>query len=554
MPIKKEENKLQNSYKAWYKLIDGYNQNDKLPIDKLIDILGEEVTRIIQKRIDPDAEIVFVRDKEKEEVHIFNKSVLVVEDEEFENDLKENDSSYLISNIKLSEAKLIKKDVEPGDWIEVEIDLLVLNAKTDSEANKTLKIIFSQIQQAIKKLQKTIIFDKYMPKIGETIKVSFTSKNSNGSWNVQILEDQISAYLPANFVNSKRKVNPGTIHDVVIEQVTDETKLSQITVSLDSPKIVESILKNNVPEISEGLINIKQIERQPGERTKVVLELGQNAIESIDIVGSVMGENSERLSWIINKLNDGIFEDNNTSLYEKVDIIAYNTNLKEFIKNSLTPAQIVDVVEKNDSQGYDKSFYVIANKTETTKAIGRNGTNAKLASKITGATFEIISVEDAKKRNIKFEMPTYSFEQKETTAKTFKEKTVRKNTKNASAQYMDKININIDNFEKDVQAYKEIEKSLLSEDPTFDDLDFEALLKETENEIENNSYDSISSLDEEQEIINEEQPKNKEEKIGVNDYKKAKEIAGNFNTDSDLMNFGLSDNLDLSEFDDEDWN
>lgn len=554
MPIKKEENKLQNSYKAWYKLIDGYNQNDKLPIDKLIDILGEEVTRIIQKRIDPDAEIVFVRDKEKEEVHIFNKSVLVVEDEEFENDLKENDSSYLISNIKLSEAKLIKKDVEPGDWIEVEIDLLVLNAKTDSEANKTLKIIFSQIQQAIKKLQKTIIFDKYMPKIGETIKVSFTSKNSNGSWNVQILEDQISAYLPANFVNSKRKVNPGTIHDVVIEQVTEETKLSQITVSLDSPKIVESILKNNVPEIGEGLINIKQIERQPGERTKVVLELGQNAIESIDIVGSVMGENSERLSWIINKLNDGIFEDNNTSLYEKVDIIAYNPNLKEFIKNSLTPAQIVDVVEKNDSQGADKSFYVIANKTETTKAIGRNGTNAKLASKITGATFEIISVEDAKKRNIKFEMPTYSFEQKETTAKTFKEKTVRKNIKNASAQYMDKININIDNFEKDVQAYKEIEKSLLSEDPTFDDLDFEALLKETENEIENNSYDSISSLDEEQEIINEEQPKNKEEKIGVNDYKKAKEIAGNFNTDSDLMNFGLSDNLDLSEFDDEDWN
>ncbi|MGV2392844.1 UNVERIFIED_CONTAM: hypothetical protein O8I53_07590 [Campylobacter lari] len=350
------------------------------------------------------------------------------------------------------------------------------------------------------------------------------------------------AYLPANLINSKRNLNPGSYHDVVIESVDEETKLSQITVSLDSPQIVRSILVSEVPEIAEGLINIKDIQRQPGERTKVVLELGQNATESLEIIGAVMGENSQRFETILARLNDGVDLIQSKVYPEKLDIVLYNSDTKEFIKNALTPAKVVDVVLKEEGKN---SYYVIVNKSELTKAIGRRGINTSLASKIVDAHLDVISIDEAKKHKIPFTMPEKIYIPSVDLSET---KPRRARNKIADRiKFDNSINFNFKNFDEDIAAFKEMEQQSFENNEQFDDFDFETLMKEAEAE-----YSELSTDEELAEEKNTDSDNKNDETISLNDYKKAKEIADNFKSDSDLMNFGLDSQLDLSEFDEDD--
>lgn len=526
---KTEAQETFNASKAWYQILIGYFEKEKLPIEEVIKIFSEETTRIINKILDPNAEIVFELDKEKQEVHIFNNKTCVSKDEELLLDLENQ-----ISFVGYKEAKVRMPKVKEDDEIKWEIDLGVLDKSKNPEAKKSLKIINSSIAQAIKTLQKKMVFEQYSSKIGQTVKVVLNSKNSNGSWNVQIVNSNVNAYLPAGLISTKRKANPGQYFDVVIEKVSEETKLSQIEVSLDSPKIVWNILQNNIPEIAEGLIEVVDVVRQPGERVKVAVKLAEGANPDIDVRGSIIGENGSRIDLLSQKL-DG----------EKIDVILYDEDIKKYVANSISPIPAVDVILKDEREN---KYLVIVVPEHLTPAIGKRGVNAYLASSLTKVKLDIISITDAKAQGIIFDetlVPTISATIKKEGPKIRYQKSNnnrrfnKKPANNIFAQSFDSIDVS--NFDQDIAAFELHEQDRL-DSLQEDDSNFEELVKKIESEYAvENEVENIKNV----EVT---KPVAQDNKISASDYKKAKEVAKDFVVDDDLKNFGIDD-FDLSDID-----
>ncbi|UUD35327.1 transcription termination/antitermination protein NusA [Mycoplasmopsis caviae] len=524
-----------NVKKAWYQILNGYFEKEKLPMNEVVQIFSVETTRIINKLIDPDAEIVFEIDEAKQEVSIYNNNVCVTKEP---TDLESPES--LISFVDYDEVHSINSKIKEGDIIKWEIDLSNLTKSQNSEAKKALKIINSSIAQAIKILQKKKVFEQYSGKIGETVKVVLNSKNSNGSWNVQIVDSNVNAFLPAGLISSKRKANPGQYFDVVIEKVSEESKLSQIEVSLDSPKIVYTVLKNNIPEIAEGLIEIVGVYRQPGERTKVSVKLAEGANPDIDARGAIIGENGSRIEILSEKL-DG----------ERIDVVLYDEDIRKYIANAMSPIPVVDVVPKPKEEN---KYYVIVVPEHLTPAIGKKGVNTLLASNLTKAKLDIISTTDAKAQGIVFDESlissiTSAIKREGTKVKYQKpannRKSIRKQGQNIFSNSFNSIDVS--NFDQDIAAFELHEQDKM--DSLYEDDDnFEELVRKIESEFA--SEKSQENVSEEQVVKT---PK-KDNKISTSDYKKAKEVAKNFVVDDDLSKFGLDDfdlgDIDFDEYED----
>ncbi|WP_427909824.1 transcription termination/antitermination protein NusA [Mycoplasmopsis bovis] len=544
MSVKKND-ELMNTPKVWYEIIKGYNEKEKIDLSILASIFSEEVTRIVQKNIDPEANIVFEIDEDNKEVHVYNTEAIVVEDSEFESVSDAEKVSLMLYNVPLSDAKKVKSDAQIDDLIKIEVDLLALSKSSNPVVQKTPKIIESSILQAIKKLQKSIVYTKYLEKIGETVKVMFISKNAKGSWNVQIVDDGVMAHLPANYVSAKRVINPGSYGDVVIERVEKETKLSQITVSLDSPKLIEKILYNNIPEINSGLIEIVNVQRIPGERTKAVFRATPGN-EHLDVYGAIIGHDSSRINLIISELNFGV----NQADMEKFDVIVHANDKKEFIRRCMLPGQVVDIVPKNESQN---TFYVITIKVALSAAIGKKGANTMLASKVSHCNLDIITVEEAMQKNISFD--DFRIAEVEESLNSFKRygavkkapvRTFNNNRRKANS-YFENLDLSLEGFDKDILAFREQEQAFFDESNS-QNMEFDELIQQYNNEaVKENAQDSTQSIDQKLDNIQ------KDEKLSANDYKKAKEVAKNFKVDKDLSSFGLDGGIDLSDINDEDW-
>ncbi|WP_027120733.1 transcription termination/antitermination protein NusA [Mycoplasmopsis lipofaciens] len=517
-------NKKPDNTELWFKVIMEYKNKNNFELNDLIQVFNDEANKIINNKIDPEAEIVFELDEEKQLVHIYNTNMEVVDNEE------EITPDEIVSKVHLADAKKIQKKAQIGDLIKFEID--ITNVLNQSSKQNLLKIFTQMLKQGISSLQKKMIYNEFISKIGESVKVIFTSKNNNNnSWNVKF-ENDVTGYLPPHLISSKRNINPGSYHDVVIEEVSPDTKLSQITVSLDSPKIVENILKNEIPEINQGLISIKNIVRQPGERTKVSIqktELANSLTDGFDPYGAIIGENGKRIDAISKKI-DG----------EKIDVILYSDDIKTYITNAMQPARILDVVEKSDST--QKAFYVIVTQNGLTPAIGKRGVNATLASNLTGTSLDIISVEDAKEKGINFN-ESKLLELQQMTFKSYKPQRYS-NRRTKPQVTFNNTNINMDVFENDVQAFEAQEKE--SFENKYADLDFDALFAKHKEENPDTYEEQNDKETVKQQIITDEITSN-------DDYKKAKEVAKNFVVDEDLKNFGLDSNFDFNDIDDEDW-
>lgn len=545
MPSKKNANvNTISEEKKWYQILEGFHENFKLPKDLLVKIFSEETTRIINKNIDPEAEIKFVADDEKQEINIYNTNALVCSDEE--------ELTMQAINITLSEAKKINKKVAENDVMESKIDLHKL-ASTDL-GKSTLNSISQAIRQAIKLAEKQFIYTKFNSKIGEVVKALFNSKNQGGSWNVQIIDEgePVTGYLPANMISTKRTINPGMYMDVTIEKVYEDTKLSQIEVSLDSPKVVEKSLRNNIPEIAEGLIEIVNIQRQPGERTKVSFKKSENATADFDVQGAIIGQNGQRIEAISSSIGG-----------EKIDVILYSDDIKEYIANAMSPAAVADVVQKvnkNTNEAIANNYWVIVPQYSLTPAIGKKGVNALLASNLTGTKLDVLSIADAKKNDLSFD-EAKAAELESKVQKGIKFNRPRNNRNNNNNRRNTKSSqtpiFSMNDFESDVANFEKIEQSQMDSNMfnADDDFNYNDLIAKAqrENAAEEHEDDIDALIDKVQEKPKVVEKKKSAEELSKEDYKKAKDLSKDFKIDEDLSNFGLDSDFDLSSLEDEDW-
>ncbi|NLP14005.1 MAG: transcription termination/antitermination protein NusA [Clostridium sp.] len=265
--------------------------------------------------------------------------------------------------ISIENARKINPDFEEDDVVEIE----VTPREFGRIAAQTAKQV---VVQRIREAERGIIFDEFSNKEGEIVTgiVQRTERR-----NIIIDLGKTEAILPPTeqIPGEEYKFND-RIKTYIIE-VKKTTKGPQIMVSRTHPGIVKRLFELEVPEIYEGIVEIRSISREPGSRTKIAV-FSKN--DNVDPVGACVGQKGTRIQAIVDELKG-----------EKIDIIKWSSNVQEYISSSLGPAKVVRV----DVNEEEKSAKVTVPDFQLSLAIGKEGQNARLAAKLTGWKIDIKS-------------------------------------------------------------------------------------------------------------------------------------------------------------------
>jgi N utilization substance protein A len=265
--------------------------------------------------------------------------------------------------ISVENAKKINPELEEEDVVEIEV-----TPKTFGRiAAQTAKQV---VVQRLREAERGIIFNEFSNKEGEIVTgiVQRTERR-----NVIIDLGKTEAVLPQTeqIPGEEYKFND-RIKTYIIE-VKKTTKGPQIMVSRTHPGIVKRLFELEVPEIYEGIVEIRSISREPGSRTKIAVF---SKDDNVDPVGACVGQKGTRVQAIVDELRG-----------EKIDIIKWSSNAQEYISSSLSPAKVVRV----DINEEEKSAKVTVPDFQLSLAIGKEGQNARLAAKLTGWKIDIKS-------------------------------------------------------------------------------------------------------------------------------------------------------------------
>ncbi|MEN9610940.1 MAG: hypothetical protein RLZZ628_1754 [Bacteroidota bacterium] len=267
------------------------------------------------------------------------------------------------AQIAVTEAQGIDPDYNMGDQCYEQLHLEEFGRRAIQAARQTL---ISRIMD----LEKDDIYKKYQERIGELItgEISQIMKKE-----LLIIDDatQNEVILPRGEMIKGDFYKKGESVRGIIKRVEMRNSSPAIIMSRTDEAFLEKLLTREVPEIEDGVITIKNIVRMPGERAKVAVE---SYDDRIDPVGACVGMKGSRIHGIVRELRN-----------ENIDIINYTTNLQLYIQRALTPAKIVGVDIKADG----KTASVSLKPDQVSLAIGKGGTNIKLAGKLTGYEIEV---------------------------------------------------------------------------------------------------------------------------------------------------------------------
>ncbi len=310
---------------------------------------------------DSEGEDIEVRlEEESGEFRVYSRSVV----------MDSEDLEFPDRQCTLEEARESDPDAQPGDILEEDV--------TPSDFGRIAAQTVKQVvNQKLKEAERDLIFEEFKSKIGQIVNGRVQRiEHRNGNGNVYV------EFEKADAVIQYKDQIPGELFRIndhikaLIIDVKPSTKGPQIILSRSHPRFVEMLFKQNVPEISEGIVEIKSSSREPGIRAKIsVLSNDSN----VDPVGSCVGMKGSRIKSVVDELNG-----------EKIDIVRYSENPEEYVTNALSPAKVMSVRVAEDR----KSALTIVAKSQLSLAIGKEGQNVKLASKLTGIKIDIKTEED----------------------------------------------------------------------------------------------------------------------------------------------------------------
>ena len=280
------------------------------------------------------------------------------------------------TDIMLSEALEIGSDYKIGDIIETKLEVPEEYGRMAAQTAK--QVIIQRLREA----ERDHIFNEYKDKEGELI--LGTIQRKEGRKYIVDLGQANGILLPDEQIRNEG-YNIGTRLSFYIVEVRMGNKGPEIVLSRTHPDIVRELFATEVPEIAAGTVEIKGIAREAGNRSKIAVFATE---DNIDPVGSCVGQKGARVQTVINELGG-----------EKIDIIEWNEDIKTFITNSLSPAEISDIDTNED----DGTASVKVAEDQLSLAIGRSGQNARLAAKLTGWKIDIVSDEADQKADDKKE-------------------------------------------------------------------------------------------------------------------------------------------------------
>ncbi len=324
-------------------------------IDKttMINVLEESFRNVLAKMFGTDENLDVILNPDKGDVQIF-QNLTVVPDGEVTNPKLE---------ISLSDAR---DDDDPEAEVGDEHTKEIFFEKFGRRAILTLR---QTLQSKILDLQKEAIYNKFKDLEGELV-----SGEVYQTWSKETLlldDDKNELLLPKSQSIPGDFFRKGETVRAVIDNVDNKNNNPKITVSRTSEAFLRRLFELEVPEIHDGLINIRAVARIPGERAKIAVE---SYDDRIDPVGACVGVKGSRIHGIVHELRN-----------ENIDVISYTANPQLFIQRALSPAKISSIrIDETE-----KKAEVFLRPEEVSLAIGKNGLNIKLASMLTGFTIDV---------------------------------------------------------------------------------------------------------------------------------------------------------------------
>ena len=273
------------------------------------------------------------------------------------------------TDIQISEAQVIKTGVQLGEEIVTELSV---PGDFGRMAAQTAKQV---ITQKLRETEREVLYKEFKDREGEI--VVGTIQRHEGRL-VLVDLGRLTALLPPEEQIDSEDYTPGGHVKVYILSVTSTTKGPEIIVSRSHPEIVKKLFALEIPEIANGVVEIRGIAREAGNRSKVAVYTDQ---ENIDPIGSCIGQRGARIQTIISELKG-----------EKVDIIKYSDNPAEFIGNALSPAKIIRI-KINEKE---RMATATVNENQLSLAIGKAGQNVRLAARLTGWKIDVVAGDEEK--------------------------------------------------------------------------------------------------------------------------------------------------------------
>ena len=331
--------------------LDALEEEKGIKAEVLIEALEEALKKAYEKNYDESENVEVQFDKKKGSIKVFAVKTVVAEIEE----------PY--EQISLEEALELNKAYEVGDEIRFEVtpkDFGRLAAQTAKQI----------IMQKVREAERGVVYDNFVGYEDEIITGEVEREDSRYLY-IILPGNQMAAMKPNDQMPSEN-YQMGDKIKVLVSQVQNEQKGPQVFVSRTHPDLVKRLFEAEVPEVFDGTVEIKSIAREAGDRSKIAV---YSHNENLDAVGTMVGQRGARVQSVVTELSG-----------ENMDIVEWTEDAAEFIKNSLNPAEVVEVIFDPNN---DRAATVLVPDYQLSLAIGKRGQNARLAVRLTGFKIDI---------------------------------------------------------------------------------------------------------------------------------------------------------------------
>ena len=340
----------------------------------LMKVMEDVFKTLIRKKYGSDENFDVIVNDQKGDLEIFRRRT-IVDDDDLYNTLTE---------IEYKNAILIEPDYQVGEELYEEVDIQAEFGRRSILAGK------QTLAARINDLKKNVLIKKYEDRIGDIV-----SGEVYQVWKKEVLildEDGNEMLLPKSEQIPSDYFKKGDSVRAVVKKVELKNNQAVIILSRTSPSFLEKLLEIEVPEIFDGLIVVKKIVRDPGERAKVAVE---SYDDRIDPVGACVGMKGSRIHGIVRELKN-----------ENIDVINWTTNTQLLIQRSLTPAKITSIEMDTEK----KHANVFLKPDQVSLAIGRRGVNIKLACELTGYEIDVFRDNEGEEEEFDIDLEEFSDE------------------------------------------------------------------------------------------------------------------------------------------------
>nr|CRH07747.1 Transcription elongation protein nusA (N utilization substance protein A) (L factor) [Candidatus Magnetococcus massalia] len=278
------------------------------------------------------------------------------------------------NHITLNDARNMNPEAQVGDFIAEQLPSIEFGRIAAQTAKQV-------IVQKVRDAERERIFEEYIDRQGQLVNGLVKRVERN---NIHVDLGRTSAFLPHEEQLPREHYRPGDRIRAYIKEVRDVTRGPQIILSRTHPQLVLRLFEMEVPEIYDGIVEIKAVARDAGHRSKIAV---RSSDAHVDPVGACVGMRGSRVQGVVTELQG-----------ERIDIIEWSSDAAVFICNALAPAEVIKVVVDED----EENIKVVVDEQQLSLAIGRRGQNVRLASELTGWRIDIITEQE--ERNMREEM------------------------------------------------------------------------------------------------------------------------------------------------------